>query len=428
MSSIERDRSAREVLQLVVVVAIVVIFAGYLFKAQCNKPDAWGGNQYAQGCYNDIQPLYGIRGVQARIFPYVYARFDPALGLTDGAIEYPVLTGVFMWFTGLFVTTTNSYLNFSALLLAPFGIFTAYLLGKMTGWRALMWAASPALVLYSFHNWDLLVVAAVVAGFWFWSRGQPLVTAILFGVGGALKMYPLFFLAPLALERYFASETSVRVKEAVRTAAVGAGTFLAINLPFMIVNFSGWFLTYSFHQDRGADFNSIWHWWQPLWGPDTLNKLSAVLVGLFFIGALAIGWVQAKRKGSYPLIQVCGAMLAIFLLWNKVHSPQYALWIAPFFVLLRVNVSWWIAYSVADLFVYFGIFRWFYDSQYRDPPIDMGTAKRALLIGIWARAALLLVMFFVFLASKRATNKLEAEVVSHPPHKVSRIEEIPQTG
>ena len=46
--------------------------------------------------------------------------------------------------------------------MAPFGLATAWLLGRLTRWRALIWALGPPLVLYAFHNWDLPVVACAV--------------------------------------------------------------------------------------------------------------------------------------------------------------------------------------------------------------------------------------------------------------------------
>ncbi len=74
-------------------------------------------------------------------------------------MEYPIVTGVFMWFAGLFASNDAEYLRVTALLLAPFGLLTAGMLAKLSGRRAFIWAAAPALVLYSVHNWDFLATA-----------------------------------------------------------------------------------------------------------------------------------------------------------------------------------------------------------------------------------------------------------------------------
>jgi len=401
------------------------LIAGFLLKGQCLQP--WDdARQYSHLCYNDIQPLYSIRGIDAGFFPYVSAELTET-DLINGGIEYPVLTGLFMWFVGTFVThDANAYLVVSAVALAPFGLLTAYLLARLVGWRALMWSASPAIVLYAFHNWDLLVVAATVAGFWAWKRGQPLWAAVAFAIGGALKVYPIFFLAPLALYMLNRRE----VKKAFGVAAAGIGTFIAVNLPFALINLEGWWATFAFHRRRGANFDSIWALRFPEMTPDRLNLVTGGLtVGLFVI-ALGFGLWDARRRdgdGEYPFLQVAGAMLAAFLLWNKVHSPQYTLWLLPFFAMLSVHVLWWAAYAAVDLMVYIGVFRFYFESAFGASTDD--PAFIAMKYGVYGRAALLAALFVVFLTSRRADLPAEEsadEVVSHPPPKVTPVgEEAP---
>ncbi len=376
---------------IVVAVCAAFLLGGWFLKAQCLDP--WSdSHQYESLCYNDIQALYQIRGIQDRTFPYVHGSFDAANGeLVDGAIEYPVLTGLFMYAAGAGVTDANGYLGATALLLAPFGLLIAYLLGRLEGLRALMWAASPALILYSFHNWDLLVVAAVVVGFYAYRRDRPLVAAALFGVGAALKMYPAFFVLALVA----ASLARREVKDALVHAGVGGGVFALINLPFIVANRDGWWATYGFHRVRGPNFDNIWTL-LPDMTPDDLNLVTGGLTLIGFGIALGIGTLRARREGVFPTVPVCAALLAAFMLFSKVHSPQYTLWLLPFFVLVRVNLLWWIAYAAADLLVYVGVFRFFYDLSERTG----GTlAEDAMELGIWVRAALLLALFVVFLRS-----------------------------
>lgn len=382
------------------VACALTLAGGFALKAQCTAP--WvDGLQYRRLCYNDVQALWANRGVAQRTFPYVHGEL--ARGeLVDGAIEYPVLTGVFMWLSGAGTTSPDEYLVRTAVLLAPLGALVAYLLARMRGWRALMWGAAPAVVLYAFHNWDLLVVAAVVIGLYHWSRGRHTWAAVAFGIGAAFKMYPAFFLAPLALERWTDGDRD----GARRALALGVGAFALLNLPFALVNFDGWWATYEFHRARGADWNSIWVWLSgaragpftfPVLDAGALNVAGTLLTGASFVAALGAGLYRRAREGRFPSFQVCAALLAAFLLWNKVHSPQYALWLLPFFVLVRVRVAWWAAYSIADLVVYVAIFRWFYD--YTALGLDATFAKRALIAGVWARAALLAATFVVFLRS-----------------------------
>ena len=401
-------------------VCVGALIVGFFFKAQCLQAGD-GRLLYERLCYSDLPPLYGLRGVAGNVFPYVGGHLDAGGGLVDGAIEYPVLTGLFMWVTGLPVHDVNQFYVVSAIALAPAALATAYLLARMARWRALLWAAAPALVLYAFHNWDLLVVACAVAGLWCWSRGKPAWAAVWFGLGAAFKMYPAFFLAPL----FFDELRRRGFRSALGSAGAGVATFVLVNAPFFLGGREGWLATYRFHELRGPNFDSIWAQWFPsdTWlgdygsiTPSRLNLVTAVLTGAFFAVALGVGWWRARRERSYPFLQVCAALLAAFLLWNKVHSPQYALWLLPIFVLVRVNVVWWALYAVADAATYYGVFQWYYDlSQGR----DFAAAKKTMIAGVWGRAVLLLVLFGLFLraraaAAPAADRTQDDGIVSHP--------------
>jgi hypothetical protein len=91
-------------------------------------------------------------------------------------------------------------------------------------------------------------------------------------------------------------------------------------------------------------------------------------------------------------------MLCGFLLLHKVHSPQYMLWLLPFFALLVVPWGWVAGYLVADAIMGIGIFRWFYAlDNGADTGILAGFAAQAVAIGVWGRAVLLVVLFVLFL-------------------------------
>jgi hypothetical protein len=422
-------------------VCALALAGGFALKAQC-LTDWSDFVQYERLCYNDIQPLYSARAIDTDTFPYVHGSLE-GNELVGGAIEYPVLTGLFMWGTGLLVTNVDQYLIVTAILLAPAALLVAYLLARMRGARALMWAGAPALVLYAFHNWDLLAVAAATAGFFAHRRGRSTLAAALFGVGGALKAYPLLFLPALALESWFAG----RRREAAGVIGVGAGTFALVNLPFALANSSGWWATFKFHSERGPNFDNIWAIRDfgplslPRLEPAELNLVTFVLTGAFIGAALTAGALQTRpaessfgrtrvskttpsalkgqfrggRRG-YPFLPVAGACLAAFLLWNKVHSPQYALWILPLFVLLDIHWGWWAAYSVADLAAYIGVFRFFFDACSGgggcSVPADPTFAQQLMRFGVFGRAGLLLVLFVVFLRAARSRPRYDVRTLS----------------
>ena len=114
--------------------------------------------------------------------------------------------------------------------MAPFGLLTGWLLGRLARWRALLWALGPPLVLYAFHNWDLPVVACAVGAVYVmhgWRTDRPLadratVAAVLLGLGFAFKLYPGAFVLPLALYVLTASPAGQRWTGAARCASPGS--------------------------------------------------------------------------------------------------------------------------------------------------------------------------------------------------------------
>ncbi|MDQ3054665.1 MAG: glycosyltransferase 87 family protein [Actinomycetota bacterium] len=382
---------------LLLTVALVV--SGYLLKAQC-KAD-YGADRDRLLCSNDIQYLYDARGLSDKRLPYLDGSLVEGQ-LTGGVLEYPVLTGLAAWLPSLFVDSASDYLTATAVLLAPFAFLSTWLLARMVRWRALIWAAGPPLLWYSFHNWDHLVVAATVTAFYLWWKGRLTGAAIALAVGASLKLWPGFFIVALVL--WLLRRGDRRQAGAAGTAFAAA--FALINGPFLLVNADGWWAPYAFQTMRAADItsNSIWFWGLPEFSKDTeqLNALVAGLLVVSWAAALAYGWWRSRDGSDYPWIQVSASMLCAFLLLNKVHSPQFALWLLPFFALIRLRWGWWATYLVFDSLLYVGLFRWYFDLG---QGADFGIPKLMLVLGVWGRAAMLVLLFVLFLRSELALEK-----------------------
>jgi uncharacterized membrane protein len=391
--------SRRLTLVLLGLVAVMTL-CGYLLKAQC--VGHYDERRDRDLCSNDIQVLYVIRDMGHHPFPYVNGDLRDGQ-LVGGALEYPVLTGVFAWVPALFVGSDGGYLQLTALLLAPFSFLTVWMLGRMVRWRALLYALAPPLVWYSFHNWDLLVVCATVAALYCWWRQRYAWTGAWLAVGASLKFWPVLLALPLLLDRLAVDDR----RGAARSMGSFAGVLAAVQVPFVLAGPQGWWAPYAFQKERAADVtaNSVWYWGFPHLTTDDLNHLVPVLLALGIAIACAVGWWRARTEGVFPFVQVCGAVLAVFVVTGKAHSPQYALWLLPFFCLVRLRWGWWAAYMAIDLCMYVGLFRWYYALGHG---VDFGLAKQALVIGVWGRAVMLVLLFVVMLRSRPAFEEAPA--------------------
>lgn len=418
--------AGRLLLAVVILLTGAALVLGYANKARCTGPDFDAAGRSTPDyliridrdvCYSDIQKLWLGRDIDRHVFPFVSGSITAEGELVGGTVEYPVLTGLLMWVGALPAHNDGEYLLSSALLMAPFGLLTAWMLGRLAGWRALVWAGTPPLVLYAFHNWDLPVVACAVGAVYAMHGGRSqrsladraVVAAVLLGLGFAFKLYPGVFVLPLTLYVLTGRGSGAPLdwRGAVRVPLAAAATVALMNLPFALAGYEGWRASFAFQQLRKVDLttNSIWFWgFRPLSNPEnvqfqnTMDWLSPALILLAFLAAATVGWWQWRRTGTYPWIAVSAAMLCGFLLLHKVHSPQYTLWLLPFFVLLRMQWGWIAAYLAADLAMGIGIFRWLYAFNAKtDLGIDAGLAAQAVAIGVWGRAALLVALFFVVL-------------------------------
>ena len=191
-------------------------------KTPCVRDD-WSGDKlrYSAMCYSDVPYLYSGRGFAAGYLPYADN------GGRYQAMEYPVVIGYFAYGTAWITRTlagspdlterravagdqvygqpgvnaeSSLYFIVTAVLLAPFALLAAWFLTgvhRRRPWDAMLVAASPALVLTGLINWDLLAVTAVAGALWAWSRGRPVLSGVLIGLGTATKLYPLFLLGAL---------------------------------------------------------------------------------------------------------------------------------------------------------------------------------------------------------------------------------------
>ncbi|WP_258344431.1 glycosyltransferase family 87 protein [Saccharopolyspora gregorii] len=422
-------------LALLCLLTALALAAGYANKARCTGPefDQWGRSEpayqeraYSEVCYSDVQNLWVGRDIDRHVFPYVHGGIDEDGSLHGGVVEYPVLSGLLIWLGALSVHTDAGFLAASALLMAPFGVAVAWWLGRLSGYRALLWALAPPLVLYAFHNWDLPVVACAVAAVFVVHRGgAPLRTravqgAVLLGAGFAFKIYPGLFVLPLALHVLTGGRGGAElpagrrfdVRGALAVLGAAAGTVVLANLPFALAGFEGWWASFEFQSQRKVDLstNSVWYWgFRGVADADgfqqVMGVVSPVAVLLSFAAACLAGEWLRRRTGTYPWIQVSAAALCGFLLLHKVHSPQYTLWLLPFFVLLRVRWGWVVAYLLADLAMGISIFRWMGEGG----GIGDGFTAQALMIGVWGRAALLVGLFPAFLGSTSTVDEDEQE-------------------
>jgi uncharacterized membrane protein len=329
---------------------------GVLNKAACRSGD-WNFyvKQFQAHCYTDIYPLYFQEKLSSGKVPY-----------TGHPVEYPVIIGAAMQAAAWVVKPISDpsirgreFFDVTVLLLAAFSLAgtlaTAYLAGRSRRWTALGVALAPGLILAAFINWDLIAMGLVALGMAAWAARRMVPAGVLLGLAVATKFYPLLFFGPLLLLCLRAS----RMRAFWTTAASAAVTWLAVNLPVAFAAPVGWGRFYGLSESRPADWGSIWYYFEtehwPFLGSLSVSGLNLLSGVVFALGCVLIGLLilAAPRRPRVP--QVFFLVLAVFLLSNKVWSPQYVIWLVPLVVLCRPRFWAYAAWQVTEVSYFFAI-------------------------------------------------------------------------
>lgn len=363
---------------------VLVCLLGRLQKQPCASVRFDFLKTTANACYTDIYPLYYVRGLSDGKIPY----FDTFTGSDIRYVEYPVLSGGFMQLVAWLVTPFGvdsrglAFFNVTVVLLAVLAVVavlaTAYVAGRRSLRAGLMVALSPALLLTAYINWDLLAVALSALALAAWSARRPALAGALLGLAIAAKFYPLLFLGPLVLLCVRAGQWRAMGRMLTGTAA----GWLAVNLPVALFAWNGWTEFYTFSQERGIDWGSIFFVLQdhglekPASDTDLLNLLGT---GTFLVLAagIAVLALTAPRRPRLP--QLMFLVLVAFMLPNKVWSPQYVLWLLPLVVLARPKLPAFVVWQLGEIAYFFGIWWFLLSVSGQTPGADLSGTLSAVL-------------------------------------------------
>lgn len=392
----------------------VALIVGYNLKDLCTRHQ-WDGYQYRTLCYNDVFALYTFRGLDVRPFPYIHGDgiFDnehraDGSQVEQGDLEYPALTGVLI---GVVAEVTHNGVMFfrvTSVVLVVFALLSVALLWRLARarWRLLFFALAPALVLYAFHNWDLFAVFLMCAGLVAFHRRADGFAGMWLGLGAAAKVFPGLIVPALLLARR--RETGKVPGRMIGTAVV---SFVAVNLPFAIIDRAGWWAPWKFQSNRFPNFETSWYniyrhlasHFGNFWANTYPGLTSYASAALFLAGITWLLWAESRRAQFRPYATSFGILL-IWLLTAKVYSPQYALWLLPFFVLVEIPWPGFVAFTITDVAVWVTV-SWFFLSY---PPVGRGNLSQMAWIleaTVYARYAVLLVL--IWMTRRAQDNVLE---------------------
>jgi uncharacterized membrane protein len=407
-------------LRVMLMIALVFLALGYSTKAACLQTTGHGpadqrvGNwenqrAYYELCYSDTVPLYTAELLNLGKFPYKSSWVEtdstgkPRLQYDGNTavryMEYPVLTGIYQYVSMALAKTYTAlsklvsvpviaevvmFFNIAAFGLALAWLITVWATARLAGprriWDAALVAGSPILIFQIFTNFDALATAFAAGALLAWARRKPWLAGVLIGLGVALKLYPLLLFVPLVI----LGVRTGRLREVGKAAVATMVAWLLVNLPVMVLFPRGWSEFFRLNTRRGDDMDSLYNvvksftgwrgfdqdlgFWQP---PTVLNTVSAAL---FVSCCIAIAYIALTANQRPRVAQVAFLVVAVFLLTNKVWSPQFSLWLVPLAVLALPHRRILLAWMTIDMLVWVPRMLFLYGEQNRGLPEQWFTA------------------------------------------------------
>ncbi len=205
--------------------------------------------------------------------------------------------------------------------------------GPIRAWDALLIAASPVVAANGLINWDLLAVMLTSLGLLLWARKYPLLAGGVLGLAFAAKFYPVLVMLAITLLCLRADKR----KAVLELWAAAVLAWLVVNLPMMAAAFDGWSEFWTMNAGRGADLGSIWYVFTLIGLP--IPFVSLIAAALMLTGGLGVCWLVLTAPRRPRVAQIALLLMVVFLVLNKVYSPQYALWLLPLVVLARPKLG-----------------------------------------------------------------------------------------
>ena len=349
----------------VILWALAAAFAGYL------------QNRYGQ--FSDIRGFYGMR-FQGGSHQWPYDWYTP-LGATEPLhpIEYPVISGVVVWLLTFLTPQSGNpifnYFTVNALINAFLFAGTAYFVRKLSSSKhAYLYIFAPAVVMALNLNWDLWAMVPMLAAVYLFEKRDYTFSSILLAISIAAKFFPIVLLLPIAIYMFRDKNLKGLLKYVIGTGA----TWLAINIPVMLVSFEGWKYFYDFSFHRGLGEGSFYTIFSKLGLDITFSNSIYYLLNILVFGLL-ITWLLGGKENKTLSVSAFFTIFA-FTIFGKQYSMQYVLWLAPLAVVAISKLGSKIQKNVIIMYVSWQIFEVAFRYSYFQNMITNAYTSKGLII------------------------------------------------
>jgi uncharacterized membrane protein len=363
-------------------------------------------NRYGQ--FSDIRGFYGMHFYDGQnLWPFS-EKILAGDTKVQHPVEYPALTGLIMWLLSFLVSPSQTavfdYYRITAAFQIVLLAISAYLIFKLVGKKYGFYFILAPAVLYSLNrNWDIWAIAAMLLAIYLFERKRYDLSAFLLAVAIATKFFPVVLMLPIMIIFL----RSKQVKLFIRYAFITAISWIAINLPFILINYEGWAYFYKFSAERALGSASFFEITNIILPSITfssihfyiLNFLAMILVTSYFI-----------RLKTIPTLAATSFFVMFgFILFNKQYSMQYVIWLAALAVLTfsylkrehkELLIYVYVFWQASELAFQYSFFQKILTSTYANTATPMTITVSNTAYGYVGVARYILAVIFALLLAK----------------------------
>ena len=307
--------------------------------------------------------------VQKDYFPVAEAMFTghiPYHHYNDLAWEYPPLALMVMLIPRLFASTPYGYQISFDIMMMLFAFLESYLIYtavRENGNAAIISVVNLVLMTMMIIDGSVLerfdIVPAVIclASVLLYRNGRYEWAFVLIGIGTLVKIYPALLFLAFIIPFVVRKDWKNTVKMTSITAAIG----LAVMAVFYIICSNELFTFITYHSDRGLQIESVAGSFIDVLAAAGLTEVSTVItfgscniqgtlpdmvspfvMPLLIVMVLLVFAIQFSmcKKGKEDVVFFSMLYVAVFMIFNKVFSGQYIMWIVPMVVLFFLSREW----------------------------------------------------------------------------------------
>ncbi|MGB7860212.1 MAG: glycosyltransferase 87 family protein [Acidimicrobiia bacterium] len=250
-------------------------------------------------------------------------------GFGPGQFEYPPLSALY-WGPISALPNSVTAVIVNGVVMVAVAVLITYLLLIWGGpeRNVRIWARSLVLLFFLPIGWDGLVALMILIAVHQMVLNREYSAGVWAGAGAALKVVPgVLFLPVLPLLRDWAS----RLRFVVSGTVVVAISYVL----YALARPESWLLHIDFASVRDDTGNTLVGWLGIGLSPEQMGYASTALLGCSLVALTYWAW-----RSHPPIADVALLAVAAFLLANKVHKPQYVLWLIPLLALVGCSSRW----------------------------------------------------------------------------------------